>query len=116
MDVNPLTNDDVADILALLDSLPYDELDLETPRFRLTLRRTTDGWTQSTQVLSTPEPLAAPASAAPNRSRSMGCVAHSPRLSGVGAPTPSGRGRDRGWGHTTLSGRGWGWGWGDSEG
>ena len=35
-----LTNADVADILALLDSLPYDELDLETPRFRLTLRRT----------------------------------------------------------------------------
>ena len=65
MDVNPLTNDDVADILALLDSLPYDELDLETPRFRLTLRRTTAGWTQSTQVLSTPEPLATPASATP---------------------------------------------------
>jgi acetyl-CoA carboxylase biotin carboxyl carrier protein len=65
MDVNPLTNDDVADILALLDSLPYDELDLETPRFRLTLRRTVDGWTQSAQVLSPPEPLAAPASAAP---------------------------------------------------
>ena len=34
-----LTNEDVADILALLDSLPYDALDLETPRFRLTLRR-----------------------------------------------------------------------------
>ena len=65
MDVNPLTNDDVADILALLDSLPYDELDLETPRFRLTLRRTADGWTQSTQVLSAPDPLATPASAAP---------------------------------------------------
>jgi acetyl-CoA carboxylase biotin carboxyl carrier protein len=65
MDVNPLTNDDVADILALLDSLPYDELDLETPRFRLTLRRTADGWTQSTQVLSAPEPLATPASATP---------------------------------------------------
>ena len=64
MDVNPLTNDDVADILALLDSLPYDELDLETPRFRLTLRRTADGWTQSAQVLSAPDPLAAPASAA----------------------------------------------------
>ena len=60
MDVNPLTNDDVADILALLDSLPYDELDLETPRFRLTLRRTPAGWTQSTQVLSAPDPLAAP--------------------------------------------------------
>jgi acetyl-CoA carboxylase biotin carboxyl carrier protein len=47
-----LTNEDVADILALLDSLPYDELDLQTTRFRLTLRRTPDGWTQSTQVLS----------------------------------------------------------------
>ena len=65
MDVNPLTNDDVADILALLDSLPYDELDLETPRFRLTLRRTPAGWTQSTRVLSTPDPLAAPATTAP---------------------------------------------------
>jgi acetyl-CoA carboxylase biotin carboxyl carrier protein len=50
-----LTNEDVADILALLDSLPYDELDLQTTRFRLTLRRTPDGWTQSTQVLGAPE-------------------------------------------------------------
>ena len=47
-----LTNEDVADILALLDSLPYDELDLQTTRFRLTLRRTPDGWTQSAQVLA----------------------------------------------------------------
>jgi acetyl-CoA carboxylase biotin carboxyl carrier protein len=54
-----LTNEDVADILALLDSLPYDELDLQTPRFRLTLRRAPGGWTQSTQVLSAPERLAA---------------------------------------------------------
>src|SRR6516162_8483445 len=58
MDLNSLTNEDVADILALLDSLPYDELDLETPRFRLTLRRTPGGWTQNTQVLSAPEPVA----------------------------------------------------------
>ena len=56
--MDPLTNDDVADILALLDSLPYDEFDLETPRFRLTLRRSAAGWTQSTQVLSAPEQLA----------------------------------------------------------
>jgi acetyl-CoA carboxylase biotin carboxyl carrier protein len=56
-----LTNEDVADILALLDSLPYDELDLQTPRFRLTLRRTPGGWTQSTQVLTVPERLAEPA-------------------------------------------------------
>ena len=56
--MDPLTNEDVADILALLDSLPYDELDLETPRFRLTLRRTLAGWTQSTQILSASEPAA----------------------------------------------------------
>jgi hypothetical protein len=58
MELNPLTNEDVADILALLDSLPYDELDLQTPRFRLTLRRAPGGWTQSTQVLAAPEPVA----------------------------------------------------------
>jgi len=58
MELNPLTNEDVADILALLDSLPYDELDLQTPRFRLTLRRGPGGWTQSAQVLSAPERLA----------------------------------------------------------
>jgi acetyl-CoA carboxylase biotin carboxyl carrier protein len=50
-----LTNDDVADILALLDSLPYDELDLETPSFRLTLRRAPGGWTQSTVVQAAAE-------------------------------------------------------------
>jgi acetyl-CoA carboxylase biotin carboxyl carrier protein len=53
-----LTNEDVADVLALLDSLPYDEFDLQTPRFRLTLRRTPDGWTRSGQILAAPEPLA----------------------------------------------------------
>ncbi len=53
-----LTNEDVADVLALLDSLPYDELDLQTTRFRLILRRTPDGWTQSAQVLSAPNPIA----------------------------------------------------------
>jgi acetyl-CoA carboxylase biotin carboxyl carrier protein len=56
-----LTNEDVADILALLDSLPYDELDLRTPRFRLTLRRAADGgWTQESRVLS--EPVSVPQS------------------------------------------------------
>src|SRR5260370_41446975 len=70
-----LTNEDVADILALLDSLPYDELDLETPRFRLTLRRTPDGWTQSTQVLSAPDPLA-PASPGSPPAEATGSMSH----------------------------------------
>jgi acetyl-CoA carboxylase biotin carboxyl carrier protein len=58
-----LTNEDVADILALLDSLPYDELDLQTASFRLTLRRTPNGWTQASQVLS--EPVALDAAVSP---------------------------------------------------
>ena len=66
-----LTNDDVAEILALLDSLPYDELDLQTPRFRLTLRRTPGGWTEESQTLTepttvTPAPNGAAASPAPS--------------------------------------------------
>jgi acetyl-CoA carboxylase biotin carboxyl carrier protein len=54
-----LTNEDVADVLALLDSLPYDELDVQTPRFRLVLRRTPDGWTQSVESRSAPTELPA---------------------------------------------------------
>ena len=34
-----LTDEDVRDILKLLDESPYDELKLETERFKLTLRR-----------------------------------------------------------------------------
>jgi acetyl-CoA carboxylase biotin carboxyl carrier protein len=50
-----LTNADVADILALLDSLPYDKLDLRTDRFRLTLRRTSAGtWTEEREDLADP--------------------------------------------------------------
>jgi acetyl-CoA carboxylase biotin carboxyl carrier protein len=52
-----LTNEDVTDILALLDSLPYDSLDLETSQFRLTLRRGADGWTEESQVLAEPTVL-----------------------------------------------------------
>src|SRR6185437_14142717 len=53
--MDSLTNEDVADILALLDSLPYDELDLATSRFRLTLRRAASGgWTQSRQETAEP--------------------------------------------------------------
>jgi acetyl-CoA carboxylase biotin carboxyl carrier protein len=50
-----LTNDDVADILALLDSLPYDSLDLRTDKFRLTLRHApSGGWTEESEILAEP--------------------------------------------------------------
>jgi acetyl-CoA carboxylase biotin carboxyl carrier protein len=54
-----LTNEDVCDILAAIDSLPYDEVDLQTTRFRLTLRRSPGGgWTEESQLLAQPNPVA----------------------------------------------------------
>ncbi len=51
-----LTNEDVQQILELLDATKYDELHLETERFKLTLRRNpaSGDWTEETRVLSAP--------------------------------------------------------------
>jgi acetyl-CoA carboxylase biotin carboxyl carrier protein len=63
-----LTHEDVQEILRLLDASPFDELQLETDRFKLTLRRAgASGWTQETNTLATArvmkeEPPAAPTS------------------------------------------------------
>jgi acetyl-CoA carboxylase biotin carboxyl carrier protein len=46
-----LTQEDVQEIIRLLDNSSFNELKLETDRFRLTLRRAgTAGWTQETQT------------------------------------------------------------------
>jgi acetyl-CoA carboxylase biotin carboxyl carrier protein len=45
-----LTNEDVQDILALIDSTNVDELHLRTAHFALSLRRCGGGWTQTTTV------------------------------------------------------------------
>jgi acetyl-CoA carboxylase biotin carboxyl carrier protein len=76
-----LSDVDVTDILALMDSLPYDELDVRTARFRLVLRRTPDGWTQSEQVLSAPEMLES-AALPPSHAGSMDHRAGYGRLDG----------------------------------
>lgn len=48
-----LTNDDVQEILRLLDASTFDELQLSTDRFKLTLRRSAaGGWTQETETSS----------------------------------------------------------------
>jgi acetyl-CoA carboxylase biotin carboxyl carrier protein len=48
-----LTNDDVQEILRLLDASAFDELILETDRFKLTLRKSSaGGWTQERQTLT----------------------------------------------------------------
>jgi acetyl-CoA carboxylase biotin carboxyl carrier protein len=70
-----LTNEDVAEILALLDSLPYDELDLRTPRFRLTLRRGPGGWTEESQTLTEPVGV----TSAPNGSGGSSTPASQPK-------------------------------------
>jgi acetyl-CoA carboxylase biotin carboxyl carrier protein len=80
-----LTNDDVAEILALLDSLPYDELDLQTPRFRLTLRRTPGGWTEESQTLT--EPLAV--TSAPNGSAASPAAAPQPATESAAPQRPA---------------------------
>lgn len=42
----PLTPEDVADIVAILDGSTYQALDVKTGRFRLRVARDGDGWTQ----------------------------------------------------------------------
>jgi len=42
----PLTPEDVAEIVAILDGGAYDRLDISTARFRLRVRREGEGWTQ----------------------------------------------------------------------
>lgn len=54
-----LTHEDVREILRLLDSSSYDELHIETARFKLTLRRAGGGWTQETETAARREPVAA---------------------------------------------------------
>jgi acetyl-CoA carboxylase biotin carboxyl carrier protein len=47
-----LTDDDVRAILKLLETSPFDDLELETAEFRLTLHRTDDGgWTRESATL-----------------------------------------------------------------
>lgn len=55
-----LRPEDVQDIVSLLDSLSYDEFDIETRALRVSLRRAGgEGWTQESQVLSSPNVLEA---------------------------------------------------------
>jgi acetyl-CoA carboxylase biotin carboxyl carrier protein len=57
-----LTNDDVQEILRLLDASSFDELQLSTDRFKLTLRRSGasgGGWTQEMHTAAAAQPSAA---------------------------------------------------------
>ena len=94
-----LTNEDVADILALLDSLPYDSLDIETPRFRLTLRRAPGGWTEESRVLAEPA-LVKPA---PNGAAERGGTTAADAAEAAGPEDAKGAGRGAGAGQASGS-------------
>jgi acetyl-CoA carboxylase biotin carboxyl carrier protein len=48
-----LTNEDIQEILRLMDASSFDELQIETERFKLTLRRGAhNGWTEERQTRS----------------------------------------------------------------
>lgn len=53
----PLTPDDVAEIVAILDGSAYERLDVKTARFRLRVAREGEGWTQEWDFTDE-EPLA----------------------------------------------------------
>ncbi|HUJ46233.1 MAG TPA: biotin/lipoyl-containing protein [Rhizomicrobium sp.] len=53
-----LTHDDVQEIIRILDASPYDELEIETDRYKLTLRRGGSGWTQATETARAERPAA----------------------------------------------------------
>jgi acetyl-CoA carboxylase biotin carboxyl carrier protein len=65
-----LTHEDVEEILRLLDATPVEEFELETERFKLTLRRSPaghGGWTQERQTRGGPDLLVADNSNAAQR-------------------------------------------------
>jgi acetyl-CoA carboxylase biotin carboxyl carrier protein len=43
----PLSPDDVAEIVSILDRTPYDRIDIRSSRFSLAVARSGEGWTQS---------------------------------------------------------------------
>ena len=59
----PLTPEDVAEIVAILDGSGYAKLDVKTARFRLRIAREGEGWTQEWEFGEAAE--AAPAPEAP---------------------------------------------------
>jgi acetyl-CoA carboxylase biotin carboxyl carrier protein len=69
----PLTPDDVAEIVAILDATPYERIDIRTKRFNLSVARSGPGWTQSWEwpQEDAPEAAAAVKSTGPDESAAV---------------------------------------------
>lgn len=61
----PLSPDDVAEIVALLDGGGYDRLDIRTTRFRLRVNREDGGWTQEWDFAESEVPSSSQATEVP---------------------------------------------------
>jgi acetyl-CoA carboxylase biotin carboxyl carrier protein len=88
-----LTQKDVQEIVALLDASSFDELVIETPRFKLTLRRGGAGWTEERETLAAPAAVAPAVAVKPATPKVMlkpGEIAVHPPLTGTfyRAPKP----------------------------
>jgi len=86
-----LLPEDVGDILSLLDTLPFDEVDLETADLRVAFRRVEgSGWTQESQILREPNVVQAQSAEAAGTATREQAVAADGRdgLIEVRAPLP----------------------------
>jgi len=77
-----LTHEDVQEILKLLQSAPFDELNIETDRFKLSLRRSGAGWTQAKETTRPAQAAQAVAAAKPEHA----AVALEPGTVAIHAP------------------------------
>ena len=78
----PLTPEDVAEIVAILEGSAYEILEVRTTRFTLRVARAEGGWTQEWEW-SAPEAPAAIADAAPRIEVGEGLIAVRPPLPGT---------------------------------
>ncbi|HEY0300130.1 MAG TPA: biotin/lipoyl-containing protein [Rhizomicrobium sp.] len=88
-----LSREDVDEIVGLLNASPFDELSLDTGKFKLTLRRAGGGWTQEHETRAAEAPVSAlPAASAKPAPAALepGTVAITPPLMGTfyRAPKP----------------------------
>jgi acetyl-CoA carboxylase biotin carboxyl carrier protein len=84
-----LTHEDVEEILRLLDATPVEEFELETERFKLTLRRSLaghGGWTQERHTRGSPDMLATDQSAAAQKPGAPAAAAASGQPAAAASP------------------------------
>jgi acetyl-CoA carboxylase biotin carboxyl carrier protein len=75
----PLTPEDVADIVEILDGSAYQTLDVKTPRFRLRVARDGDAWTQEWDYSD---------DTAPTAKEAVAEIAHDTDALAIRAPLP----------------------------